>query len=232
MSVPEDSLPSVGVVLPAAGSGLRMGGATKAFLELDGKPLLAHALRPFLQDPRVVAIAVSLAPREIEEIPGWIIDLDDRITMVRGGATRTESVRNALGILPMDLDVIAIHDAARPLVTSATVKECIDIASAGTCAVAGCPVIDTVKVVDKEFQVLGTPDRDVLWHAHTPQAFPAELLFQAYESERIGTDDAVLLESFDTCIRMVDDGGANIKVTRPVDMAIARAILQLQSVDV
>jgi len=232
VSEPEHALPSVGVVLPAAGSGLRMGGASKAFLELDGKPLLAHALHPFLQDPRVVAIAISLTPREIEEIPGWIIDLDNRITMVGGGKTRTESVRNALSILPMGLDVIAIHDAARPLVTSATIRECIDIAGTGICAVAGCPVIDTVKVVDEELQVLDTPDRDVLWHAHTPQVFPAELILQAYESEDSGTDDAVMLESFDTCIRMVDDGGTNIKVTRPADMAIAGAILKLQGADV
>ena len=97
---------------------------------------------------------------------------------------------------------------------------------------AGCPVIDTVKVVDEELQVLDTPDRDVLWHADTPQVVPAELILQAYESEDSGTDDAVMLESFDTCIRMVDDGGTNIKVTRPADMAIAGAILKLQGADV
>ena len=137
-----------------------------------------------------------------------------------------------MSVLPTSLDVIAIHDAARPLVTSAIVGECIDLANAGVCAVSGCPVIDTIKRVDEEFQVLETADRNVLWHAHTPQVFPADLLRQAYESGEVGTDDAVLLESFGARLQMVDDGGTNIKVTRPADLMIAQAILRLQSGDV
>jgi 2-C-methyl-D-erythritol 4-phosphate cytidylyltransferase len=135
-------------------------------------------------------------------------------------------------VLPTDLDIIAIHDAARPLVTSATVRECIDVANTGICAVAGCQVIDTMKFVDEEFQVVETPDRNLLWHAHTPQVFPADLLRRAYESGKVGTDDAALLEPLGVRVQMVDDGGMNIKVTQPEDMVIARAILRLQSADV
>ena len=222
----------VGVVVPAAGSGIRMGGARKPFLELDGEPLLLHALRPFLKDDRVVAVVVSLAPQDVAEITDWIRRLDDRIKLVEGGVNRTESVRNAVSVLPTTLDVIAIHDAVRPLVTSAIVGECIDLATTGVCAVAGCPVIDTIKRVNEEFQVLETADRNVLWHAHTPQVFPANLLRKAYESGEIGTDDAMLLESFDARLQMVDDGGTNIKVTRPADLIIAQAILGLQCGDV
>ena len=232
---PEESGESairVGVAVPAAGSGLRMGGTRKAFMELDGEPLLMRALRPFLNDHRVATVVVSLAPEDADEVPGWITTLDNRVTLVKGGATRTESVRNAVRVLPTDLDIIAIHDAARPLVTSATVRECIDVANTGICAVAGCQVIDTMKFVDEEFQVVETPDRNLLWHAHTPQVFPADLLRRAYESGKVGTDDAALLEPLGVRVQMVDDGGMNIKVTQPEDMVIARAILRLQSADV
>ena len=222
----------VGVVVPAAGLGIRMGGARKPFLELDGEPLLLHALRPFLKDDRVVTVVVSLAPQDVDKIADWIRRLDDRIKLVEGGVNRTESVRNAVSVLPTTLDVIAIHDAVRPLVTSAIVGECIDLATTGVCAVAGCPVIDTIKRVNEEFQVLETADRNVLWHAHTPQVFPANLLRKAYESGEVGTDDAMLLESFDARLQMVDDGGTNIKVTRPADLIIAQAILGLQCGDV
>jgi len=222
----------VGVVVPAAGSGIRMGGARKPFLELDGEPLLLHALRPFLKDDRVVTVVVSLAPQDVDKIADWIRRLDDRIKLVEGGVNRTESVRNAVSVLPTTLDVIAIHDAVRPLVTSAIVGECIDLATTGVCAVAGCPVIDTIKRVNEEFQVLETADRNVLWHAHTPQVFPANLLRKAYESGEVGTDDAMLLESFGARLQMVDDGGTNIKVTRPADLIIAQAILGLQCGDV
>jgi len=222
----------VGVVVPAAGLGIRMGGARKPFLELDGEPLLLHALRPFLKDDRVVTVVVSLAPQDIAEVTDWIRRLDDRIKLVEGGVNRTESVRNAVSVLPTTLDVIAIHDAVRPLVTSAIVGECIDLATTGVCAVAGCPVIDTIKRVNEEFQVLETADRNVLWHAHTPQVFPANLLRKAYESGEVGTDDAMLLESFGARLQMVDDGGTNIKVTRPADLVIAQAILGLQCGDV
>ena len=222
----------MGVVVPAAGLGIRMGGARKPFLELDGEPLLLHALRPFLEDDRVVTVVVSLAPQDIAEVTDWIRRLDDRIKLVEGGVNRTESVRNAVSVLPTTLDVIAIHDAVRPLVTSAIVGECIDLATTGVCAVAGCPVIDTIKRVNEEFQVLETADRNVLWHAHTPQVFPANLLRKAYESGEVGTDDAMLLESFGARLQMVDDGGTNIKVTRPADLIIAQAILGLQCGDV
>lgn len=235
MSVPQEPGETslhVGVVVPAAGLGIRMGGARKPFLELDGEPLLLHALRPFLEDDRVVTVVVSLAPQDIAEVTDWIRRLDDRIKLVEGGVNRTESVRNAVSVLPTTLDVIAIHDAVRPLVTSAIVGECIDLATTGVCAVAGCPVIDTIKRVNEEFQVLETADRNVLWHAHTPQVFPANLLRKAYESGEVGTDDAMLLESFGARLQMVDDGGTNIKVTRPADLIIVQAILGLQCGDV
>ncbi|MHB1194386.1 MAG: 2-C-methyl-D-erythritol 4-phosphate cytidylyltransferase [Longimicrobiales bacterium] len=217
----------VGVAVPAAGSGQRMGGARKPFLELAGEPVLLHALRPFLADPRVVAVVVALAEPDAAAPPAWLTGLDSRIRVVRGGETRAESVRRALAALPEDLDVVAVHDAARPLVTEEVVARCIDVAVAGEGAVAGCPAVDTMKEVDGEGRVLATPDRRRIWHAHTPQVFPAGALRHAYQGDLAGaTDDASLVERGALTVRMVDGGPANLKVTRAADLELAEAILR------
>jgi 2-C-methyl-D-erythritol 4-phosphate cytidylyltransferase len=229
MTRPEGAV-KVGVAVPAAGSGTRMGGARKPFLELLGETVLARALAPFLAEPRVCAVVVALSPDDFRDAPGWITDLDSRVQVVLGGASRTESVRNALLALPEGLDIIAVHDAARPLVTAATVTACIDMAATGVGAVAGCPAVDTLKRVTPEGRVLDTPDRSSMWHAHTPQVFPAGLIRRAYGEGSEGTDDASLVERIGGVIQMVDGGTGNIKVTRPTDVAIAEAILKAQSI--
>jgi 2-C-methyl-D-erythritol 4-phosphate cytidylyltransferase len=207
---------------------MRMGGVRKAFLELDGRPVLEHALRPFLAHDRVVAIVVALARDDASDPPGWLTALGPRVGVVAGGDTRTDSVRNAIAALPADVDVIAVHDAARPLVTSELVDRCVELASQGVGAVAGCQAVDTMKVVDESAGVVRTPDRSTLWHAHTPQAFPAAVVRAAYAAaEGADTDDAALVERHapEVVIRMVDDGGTNLKVTRPADVALAEAVL-------
>ena len=219
----------VGVAMPAAGLGRHMGGSRKPFLELAGEPLLRHALRPFLSEPRVVAVVVALPADDVREPPAWLTGLDPRIRVVAGGETRTDSVRSAIRALPDDVDIIAVHDAARPLVTQAVISECIDIAAEGRGAVAGCPSIDTIKRVDDQRRVLDTPSRVAMWHAHTPQVFPADLLRRAYEGTGSGTDDSALVESVGGEVQMVDGGSTNIKVTRPEDIPIAEAILAARS---
>ena len=219
----------VGVAVPAAGSGRRMGGVRKPFLELAGEPVLVHALRPFLSQPSVVAVAVALAPDAAAAPPDWITGLDRRIEVVAGGETRMDSVGRAIAALPSDVDVIAVHDAARPLVSAQVVAECIEIAAAGQGAVAGCPAVDTMKEVDAQGRILSTADRSRLWRAHTPQAFPAALLREAYEKAgSVATDDAALVERVGGEIRMVDGGAWNLKVTRPGDVAVAEALLRMQ----
>lgn len=217
----------VGVAVPAAGSGRRMGGVPKAFLELDGEPVLAHALRPFLAQERVVAVVVALAGPDAAHPPGWLLALDPRVRVVEGGQTRAESVHRCLEALPGEVDVIAVHDGARPLVTAEAVGRCIGIAEAGEGAVLGCPAVDTMKVVDGEGWVVSTPPRACLWHAHTPQVFPAEALRRAYRGAREeATDDASLVEGCGVPVRMVDAGTPNLKVTRPDDLLLAEAVLR------
>ncbi len=216
----------VGVAMPAAGSGLRMGGARKPFVELAGEPLLLHALRPFLADSRVVSIAVALSETDAENPPGWISELDPRIVILKGGETRGASVARAIAVLPEDVTVLAVHDAARPLLSAELVRSCIDLAAEGTGAVAGCPAVDTMKTVDDEAIIEATPDRSRIWHAHTPQVFPAEMLRAAYRNgAETATDDAALVEANGGRVQMVDDGGLNLKVTRPADMVLAEAVI-------
>lgn len=204
-----------------------MGGVRKPFIELLGEPVLVHALRPLLDDPRVVSVVVALAPDEAGSPPSWLVDLDSRVRVVAGGDTRTDSVRAALAALPRDLDVIAVHDAARPLVTAEVVARCIDLASGGRGAVAGCPAVDTLKEVGLDGAIVGTPDRARFWHAHTPQVFPADVLRRAYATGGGGaTDDAALVERVGGEVHLVDDGPSNMKVTRPEDVLVAEALLR------
>jgi 2-C-methyl-D-erythritol 4-phosphate cytidylyltransferase len=217
----------VGVAVPAAGSGRRMGGVRKPFIELLGEPVLVHALRPLLDDPRVVSVVVALAPADAASPPSWLVDLDPRVRVVAGGDTRTDSVRAALAALPGDLDVIAVHDAARPLVTAEVVASCIDLASGGCGAVAGCPAVDTLKEVGPDGTIVSTPDRARFWQAHTPQVFPADILRRAYSmGGRDATDDAALVEQVGGEVHLVDDGPSNVKVTRPEDVPVAEALLR------
>lgn len=217
----------VGVAIPAAGSGRRIGGFRKPFLELAGEPVLLHALRPFLADERVVSICVALGAGDAVDPPEWLVALDDRIRVVAGGATRRASVERAIAGLPTDVTMIAIHDAARPLVTVEVVRACIDGAATGISVVAGCPAVDTMKVVDSDASIVSTPERSTLWHAFTPQVFPAEIVRRAYESGGDdATDDATLVERLGGLVRMVDGGAFNVKVTRPGDLPVAEAILR------
>ena len=217
----------VGVVIPAAGSGQRMGGLKKPWLLLGGEPVLLHALRPFVARSDVIRVAVVLSPPDLEDPPGWVEDLDPRIELVPGGDTRTASVHAGLQALPPDLDVIVVHDAARPLLERDLLTRCIDLARAGKGAVAGHPVVDTVKVVDGEGHVVSTPDRDRLWQAQTPQAFPAPLLRNAYTlPDRSGaTDDSTLVERAGGTVLMVRASPRNLKVTTPDDLLLAERFL-------
>jgi 2-C-methyl-D-erythritol 4-phosphate cytidylyltransferase len=205
-----------------------MGGARKALLELAGEPVLVHALRPLLADPRVAAIRVALADDDAAHPPSWLTALDDRVRVVAGGATRADSVARAVEALPDEVEVILVHDAARPLVTAAVVDRVISEAAAGRGAIAGWPATDTLKRVDAGRRVIGTPERDTLWHAQTPQGFPASWLREALadaQRRADATDDASLVEALGHEVVMVEGSRWNLKVTTPDDLPVASALL-------
>lgn len=225
---------SVGVVIPAAGAGTRLGGRAKAFLELDGEPVLRRTLRPFLAHPDVTAVAVALAPAHVAEPPPWLT-ADPRVRIVEGGAERGDSVARGIAAIPASCDVILIHDAARPFVTGAVIDRCIAGARAGHGAVAAIDVVDTIQRVDTDGRVVETPDRATLRAAQTPQAFPAELVRRAYRdaasADQRATDDAAIVARTGAEVRLVQGDVDNIKITTPGDLERARLILQRNAAD-
>jgi 2-C-methyl-D-erythritol 4-phosphate cytidylyltransferase len=230
-SIPSDPPASraIGVAIPAAGFGTRMGGVKKAFLTLAGEPILLHALRPFLGFPGVRAIVVALPAGDAARPPAFLRDLDPRILLVEGGETRLHSVHAALSALPEGLDCVLVHDAARPLLSPATIRACVEASGPGIGAVAGWPVVDTLQRVDPAGFVTETPSRDALWHAHTPQAFVFDELREAYRAairDRIeATDEASVYRHFGGQVRMVKGAPWNLKVTHPGDAEFATRLL-------
>ena len=214
-----------GAIIPAAGSGTRMGGARKAFLELGGKPLLQHCLEAFFQVDVISTIVVALAADDADNPPAWL--QHDRVHIVRGGSQRAESVRAGLDALGEDVDVVVVHDAARPLVTAEMIRSVIEIAARGGSATVALPVTDTLHEVD-DVGIVGTVDRTRYWRAQTPQAFPREALEIAYariEDFANATDEAGLVASSGFTVKVIAGAAWNIKITTPDDVALAEATL-------
>ena len=148
---------------------------------------------------------------------------------VTGGSSRSESVRNGLAALP-DAEIVVVHDAARPLVTRELMEACVAEVEAGwDGAIAAAPVTDTIKEAGSDGRVLRTLDRSVLWAIQTPQAFRADVLRRALdvpaEALAAATDDAALVEAAGGSVRVVEAPADNIKVTRPLDLRLAEALL-------
>jgi 2-C-methyl-D-erythritol 4-phosphate cytidylyltransferase len=152
---------------------------------------------------------------------------------VRGGATRSASVRSALTAAP-EATVVVVHDAARPLVTADLVRACVAGLGAGfDAAIAAAPMTDTVKEAGPDGQVVRTLDRSRLWRIQTPQVFRADALRRALDVDDAtlgaATDDAMLVEAAGGSVRVVEAPADNLKVTRPVDLRIAEALLAARS---
>jgi 2-C-methyl-D-erythritol 4-phosphate cytidylyltransferase len=215
----------VGVVIVAGGSGSRATGTSgelKQFRWVGDKPMLLHAVHAF-QRRADVALVVCVLPRShAADPPPWLFQCDlDRLLVSTGGADRGESVWNGLEDLPDELTVAVIHDAARPLVTDATIDAVIAEARAGRGAVAALPVVDTLKEVDASGRITRTVDRDGLWRAQTPQAFPLRVIEHAYvEARRAGvsaTDDSALVERLGLEVVVVRGSERAMKVTEEAD---------------
>lgn len=219
---------TLGVVVPAAGLGERMGGRPKAFLELGGTSLLERALTPFLEEPRVRSVVVALAPDDPGAPPDWLRELAPRVGVVPGGTTRTLSVFNCLEALDPDVDRVLVHDAARPFVTRAIIDRCVAAVTDQEGVAVGWPVADTIKEVAEDRRVIATPDRAGLWAAQTPQGFPRSKLVEAYRravSEGVSaTDDAEVFSRFGGSVRMVEGSRWNLKITHPEDLEIAELL--------
>ncbi len=236
---------SVTAVIAAAGSGQRLGaGGPKAFVPLAGKPLVEWSIAAFRAAPSVRSIVVACPPGHIHDLAG------SDLGVVDGGATRTESVSNALAAVGTEL--VAIHDAARPLVTPELIEGVVstllaDPHAAG--AIAATPVTDTIKQVatpgsgsQEQCNALrssGDPktlhliertlERDRLWAAQTPQVFHVAALRDALAADpnRIAsaTDEAMIVEAADGRVLIHPSPSENLKVTTPLDLRVAELLL-------
>ena len=217
----------IGLVLAAAGLGTRLKMTEpKAFLRLLDKSLIDRALAPFLLRDDLAAAAVAVAdPAIAADLLGH---MDPRVRLVPGGADRQASVAAGLAALG-EVDLILVHDAARPLVDDAIVAAVIDAAGQFGAAVPALPIHDTVKEVGADGRVKGTPARGALVLAQTPQGFRADLLRRAHaEAQAAGiraTDDAGLVERLGEPVVLVPGRRSNLKITTREDLVIAEAIL-------
>jgi 2-C-methyl-D-erythritol 4-phosphate cytidylyltransferase len=220
----------VGVIIVAAGSGSRTGSQElKQFRWVAGKPMLLHSLQTF-QARADVAMVVCVLPREyVGDPPPWIFQSDtDRLLLSVGGRHRGESVANGLEDLPAECEIVVIHDAARPLLSSESIARVIEEARKGNGAVAALPVSDTLKRADSSGNIVETVDRFGLWRAQTPQAFPRKVIERAHrearEADRVATDDAALCEQIGLPVVVVRGSERALKITEETDFALAEAL--------
>ena len=220
---------TVDAVLPAAGSGTRFGaGYNKAFVTLGDAPLFVHALRTLCAHPAVDRVFLVMQEKDFAALPDLCLyGCDDTvIEFTEGGATRRESVQNA--VLRSDADIVLIQDAARPFITFSYIDGCL--AALETCrgATVAAPATDTVKIADEKGLVTQTTDRARTWMTQTPQCFDRKTLlraYDAYDGSYEATDDCMLLEHLGEAIAIVPGSRSNIKVTTPLDLVLAQALL-------
>ncbi len=221
----------------AGGSGTRMGGAvTKQLMTLSGKSVVAHTLTAFEECPYVDEIIVAAKK---DEIPLYS-ELKEKYgisklkAVCEGGADRQESAYRAFGLISDDMRFVAIHDAARCLITPKQIERVIVEAFASNAAIAASPSKDTVKITQNS-KIVDTPDRKLVWNASTPQVFKTELyrvcIYKAIEDGVTATDDSALAERLGFAVNVVDVGYENIKITTPIDVLVAQAILDKRKED-
>jgi 2-C-methyl-D-erythritol 4-phosphate cytidylyltransferase len=220
----------------AAGRGERLGHAVpKGFVPLAGRPLLLHALavmEAVAEIERVVAVVPEGAlERYREAVAGAGGALRKLADPVAGGRERQDSMRAGLAALPAGIELVAVHDAARPLVTPGAVRRVIAAARESGAAILAVPVRDTIKRV-RGGRILETPVRAECWAAQTPQVFRVEILREALAKAdaegRLGTDEAELVEALGVAVHVVRGEAENLKVTGPEDLLLAESILAMR----
>lgn len=211
-------------VVPAAGSGERLAaGAPKAFVNLGGRPMLEYVLRGLRDSGVVDHVVVAVPPNRTDEAK--LVFGGDAV-IVAGGSDRAESVRLALAAVG-DAEFVLVHDAARPLTPPSVIVRVVHALQSGHLAVIpALPVSDTIKAVDANGVVLGTPERSGLRAVQTPQGFRTELLRRAYErAAGLFTDDASVVEATGTPVQVVDGDPLAFKITTPTDLLLAQTLL-------
>ena len=220
------------LLIPAAGSGRRMGSdRNKLLLPLLGRPILAWTLQSAEDADSIDWIGIIGQPIDFPDFNTilTLLNLTKPVVLIQGGSTRQASVYQGLQALPESAEQVLIHDGARCLATPELFNRCSEALQTCEGLIAAVTVKDTIKVVDTDLRVTGTPDRAYLWAAQTPQGFQVDLLKACHEKglqhQWEVTDDAALFEKCGLQVKIVPGEETNLKVTTPVDLAIAQFVL-------
>lgn len=225
--------PLTSVIIPAAGLGRRMNAAiSKQYLTLMGKPILAHTLDVFEHCPLIAEIILVINPDEFELCQEQVLSSYPytKIKLVKGGATRQQSVYNGLEAVMPNAQIAMVHDGARPLIQESVILKSIEETIKHRATVVGVPAKNTIKVINEAGFVEHTPDRNYLVEIQTPQTFAHELLKEAHQKAREqgveGTDDGFLVERLNIPVKIVTGDYTNIKITTPEDLVIAESLMK------
>lgn len=229
-------------IVPAAGRGERLGlGTPKALRSLGGAPLLVHALRALDWSRSIERVVVALPPARLAETERTLADYEWAmdVQVMAGGRDRRTSVASALAVLPPDVDVVIVHDAARPLAPPELVGTVVGrIRNGAEACIPVVPLTDTVKQVSGD-TVAHTLDRSGLRAVQTPQGFRRDVLDRAHAwaeraepaETRHATDDAALVEHLGATVTVVPGSPEAFKVTGPLDLLLAEAVIARRRAD-
>ena len=224
--------PYCAMVVAAAGSSTRMGGENKLFIHLGGMPVLMRTLQVIDRAELVSEIVVATREDLLLEVADLCSNagLHKPVKVVKGGATRTESVLAAAVECDPKTELIAVHDGARPLVLPEEIDELIRQGRKTFAVAPAVPVNDTIKVADETGLVTDTPDRSKLFAVQTPQVFQADILKAALQNlvncGDTATDDCAAVERIGKEVYLTEGNRENIKITTPIDLILAEAILR------
>jgi 2-C-methyl-D-erythritol 4-phosphate cytidylyltransferase/2-C-methyl-D-erythritol 2,4-cyclodiphosphate synthase len=219
----------VTAIIAAGGRGVRFGGARpKQLLPLGGIPVLQRSVDAFIRHERITDIIVALPADLAEAPPSYVRDAAKPLTVVDGGDRRQDSVARAFARVPLSADIVLVHDAARPLVSSGLISRTIDAAVEHGAAIAALQATDTVKRANDRRIIVDTIPRTEVFLAQTPQAFRTAVLREALATASgvDATDEAALVERLGRPVVLVDGEASNVKITGPDDLAFAEALVR------
>ncbi len=218
-------------IIPAAGAGVRMGGETpKQFLSLEGVPIVVHTLRKFSDADTIDEIYLGVRPEDMDRAHAEIQreSFSKPVRVVAGGVTRQQTVTLALREVRSNAEIVVVHDAVRPFVTTEMIRLAVEAARKSGAAILGIPSVDTVKQVERQ-TILGTIPRERIVLAQTPQAFHFDVLKEACDRAEAdgyeGTDESSLVERLGRTVTVLMGSDRNIKITKPSDLPLARLFL-------
>ena len=221
-----------GAVIVAAGTASRMGGIDKIMEPLEGEPMVMRSIRTFQNCDAIQEIVVVTRQDLIVPIMSLCAGIDKVKAVVAGGSSRPESVSAGLNALSAKVKLAAIHDGARPLITWQVIDRVVRAANSYGAAAPGIPVKDTIKIVNGGV-VKQTPDRKNLYAIQTPQVFDIALLRGALQKAKTDgaeiTDDCSAVERMGMSVKIVEGDERNLKVTTPMDLAVAKLLLEEQA---